>query len=161
MTSWALSWRKKQAVDAICKLKKRAPPCFLFNLVAAWCNGWATADRFQSYARCCLHAQCQREDSLLHYLACSFHLPLLGHRTRLSYERYASTDLLCLGSQDENTLVLLAIHLYAINRAATYGRYNGACTDNTQLENLLWGFHKVAAAQSRSVRKLYRSIWCG
>jgi hypothetical protein len=151
-----LAARTTHAIDT---LKKLAPPCVLFNLVSAWCNGWATAARFQQKARCCLHTDCHGEDSLLHYLVCQYHRPTLASYAKVNAQCFNAADFLCLNCTDADTLAILAGHLYAVKRAADVGRYSGPCSSEQQLMKLLWGFHKVAAIQSSAMRRIYRHIW--
>ena len=55
------------------RISKIVPPCVVFCVVSAWCNGWATAARFQvKNSKCQAHVECEGKDDVRHYAKCPY-----------------------------------------------------------------------------------------
>ena len=134
----------------------------IFTLVPAWSNGWATGRRFQSkHTRCRIHAECDGEDSIEHYGVCVE--PWIAFRsiTGIHLQQNFETFIV-VGSDDHQSWIFLACHLYAVKRAADFGRRTLCpCSSALEVRNLIRGGNKVAASHCNSLARRYDALGRG
>ena len=149
--------RAAQITDFI---KNKVPPCVIFTLVAAWSNGWATGRRFQNkLSRCCIHNECDGEDSIEHYGECIE--PWIAFRsiTGIHLQQNFETFIV-VGSGDSQSWIFLACHLYAVKRAADLGRRTSCpCSSAFQVRKLVRDGYKVAASHCKGLACRYDALW--
>ena len=150
-----------RAIQITSFLKNKVPPCVIFTLIAAWSNGWATGRRFQNkHTRCCIHNGCDGEDSIEHYGVCIEPWIAFCSKTGIHLE-HNFENFIVVGSGDSQTWVFLACHLYAVKRAADYGRVCSPCSTSVEVRNLIVGGYKVAACHSNGLASRYAALWNG
>ena len=148
-----------RAVKIIDFVKNKVPPCVIFTLIAAWSNGWATGRRFQVRdSQCCIHRGCLGEDSIEHYAYCTEPWLALCSKTGLSLEQNLE-NFFVVGSDESQSWVFLACHLYAVKRAADHGRACSPCSSSVEVRNLIFGGYKVAAFHSSGLASRYAALW--
>ena len=150
-----------RAVNIISFIRNKVPPCVIFTLIAAWSNGWATGCRFQARdTQCCIHEECQGEDSIEHYGECIAPWAVFCSQTGIHVEQNLE-NFLVVGSDESQSWVFLACHLYAVKRAADYGRRCSPCPTSVEVRNLIVGGYKVAACHSNGLASRYAALWNG
>ena len=151
-----------RAVQITDFLRNKVPPCVIFTLVAAWSNGWATRRRFQNKHRpCCIHSECNRDDSIEHYGVCAE--PWIAFRSITGFHlRQKFETFIVVGSDDSQSWIFLACHLYAVKRAADFCRRTSCpCSKSSQVCNLIRGGYKVAASHCKGLACRYDALWKG
>ncbi len=125
-----------QALRNIEILSKRVPPCVLFCLASAWCNGWATGKRFQQRnSKCRIWHTCIGEDSLEHYSVCDYAIHAFESKLGLVAEPWGIKRSLILHSDSPQSIIIQSCHLYAAKRAADLGRREKHLEDLSCLRN--------------------------
>jgi len=150
-----------RAVNIMSYIRNKVPPCVIFTLISAWSNGWATGRRFQARGtRCCIHRDCQGEDSIEHYGECIEPWSAFCSKTGIHLEQNLE-NFLVVGSEESQSWVFLACHLYAVKRAADFGRACSPCSSSVEVRNLIVGGYKVAATHSNGLASRYAALWNG
>jgi hypothetical protein len=68
-------------------------------------------------------------------------------------------NFLVVGSDESQSWVFLACHLYAVKRAADHGRACSPCSSSMEVRSLICGGYKVAAFHSRGLASRYVALW--
>ena len=153
------SIRAARAIDVLGKIHKHVPPCVLFSLIAAWCNAWCTAARFQGTDTCFICMHCEDEDSLEHYAVCEYQIQVFVDYFGRDPGECTLSLFLVLDECSLEDMIFHACHLYAVKSAIDLRHHENKKTDIRAVNKLIWTGHRTAAIYSKSLARRYRSIW--
>ena len=148
------------AVNFLKDISASVPPCVVFCVINTFFNGWATSARFQSHDKnCLLCSECQGNDSLEHYACCLFAWKTFSRKFRTSVFPCGMSRFLGLTTEDIDTKVLHACHMFAVKRAVDMRRREGTVSGPEQVNALIWQGYKTASMYHKGLAKKFIQMW--